>query len=49
MTQLVRATCFAERKNAIDDRRELTRVDDLRDLDEVPGPEAKIRLRLHST
>ena len=35
LTELVRAARFAERKDAIDCRREVTRVDDLRDLSEL--------------
>ena len=32
LTELVRAARFAERKDAIDYRREFARIDDLRDL-----------------
>jgi hypothetical protein len=35
LTALVRAERFAERKDAIDYRREVARVDDLRDLSEL--------------
>jgi hypothetical protein len=35
LTELVRAARFAERKDAIDYRREFARVDDLRDLSEL--------------
>jgi hypothetical protein len=35
LTELVRAARFAERKDAIDDRREFARVDDLGDLSEL--------------
>src|ERR1700731_3789355 len=35
LTELVRAARFAERKDAIDCRREFARVDDLRDLSEL--------------
>ena len=35
LTELVRAAHFAERKDAVDYRREVARVDDLRDLGEL--------------
>ena len=35
LTELVRAACFAERKDTIDYRREFARVDELRDLSEL--------------
>ena len=35
LTELVRAAHFAERKDAVDYRREVARVDDLRDLSEL--------------
>ena len=40
-TELVRAAHFAQRKNAIDHRREFARIDDLRDLGELRA----VRLR----
>jgi len=36
-TELVRAPHFRKRQDAIDHRRELARIDDLRDLSELPA------------